>query len=153
MHPYLKLALWIGLYLSVAFGIGQSTQASIDSWYQTLEKPSFNPPNWIFPIMWSFLYILIATAGWKLWQVGASIKLKIIYIIYTLLNWAWTPIFFGAQLIFPAFIWIVAINAVTILFISQAYKEVRLSALLMVPPLLWTLFAALLNYYIWRMNG
>lgn len=153
MHRYAKLFLWIAGYLIVAFGIGQTMQGNVDGWYQTLNKPSFNPPNWIFPIMWSILYVLIATAGWKLWDIGASHKLKGVYILYTLMNWAWTPIFFGAQQMFMGLLWIVALNLVAALFIVVANRQVRLAALLMIPPFLWTLFASFLNYSIWMLNS
>jgi tryptophan-rich sensory protein len=153
MHRYFKLTLWIIIYLAISFGIGQITQGSMDSWYRTLEKPAFNPPNFLFPIVWGFLYILIAAAGWRLWDVGASKTLKGSFILYTLMNWAWTPIFFGAHQLLLGFIWIILINAVTIFIIMRAWKPVRLTSLLMILPLCWTLFAMILNYAIWALNS
>lgn len=153
MNTYIKLALWIILYLAVSFGIGQLTQGSISGWYQDLDKPSFNPPNWIFPVMWSFLYITIAIAGWKLWEVKANRTLKGLFIMYTLLNWAWTPIFFGLNALAFGFVWIAAINLINIIFIVKAWQPNRFSAYFMIPVLLWTLFAAVLNYSIWILNA
>ena len=153
MPSYAKLFLWVTAYLLVAFMIGQSMQGSIDGWYKALNKPSFNPPNWIFPIMWSILYVFIATAGWNLWKMGASIRLKGLYILYTLMNWAWTFIFFGAQQIFLGLLWLTALNIVAALFIIIANRQARFSALLMIPPFLWTLFACFLNYNIWMLNS
>lgn len=152
MNTHIKLFLWIILYLGVGFGIGQITQGEIDTWYQTLNKPSFNPPNWIFPIMWSILYVMLATAGWKLWAVGAPSKLKIIFVVYTLMNWAWTPIFFGAHELAIGFYWILAINIVNLGFIIMAWRPVRLSALLTIPLVCWTCFAMILSYNIWQLN-
>ena len=157
MKKIISLVIWIAVYLAVAFGIGQITQGSIQGWYSELNKPSFNPPNYIFPIMWTFLYILIATAGWKIWQVGqnpmASVKdLKWLFIAYTILNWAWTPIFFGGHEILLALIWIIVLNIVTIIFILKAWNNVRFSAVCMILPLFWTLFAAYLNYSIYVLN-
>lgn len=153
MHSYLKLFAWIIIYLAVGFGIGQITQGSIDGWYQDIQKPSFNPPNWIFPLMWSLLYVTIAVAGWNLWERNGTKTLKILFALYTVLNWAWTPIFFGAHEIGLAFFCIIAINAVNFLFINRAWKSQPISAFLMIPVLLWTLFAMVLNYNIWMLNS
>lgn len=153
MHSYLKLFAWIIIYLAVGFGIGQITQGSIDSWYKDIQKPSFNPPNWIFPLMWSLLYVTIAAAGWNLWERNGTKTLKILFALYTVLNWAWTPIFFGAQQIGLALFWIIAINVVNFVFIKRAWKAQHISAYLMIPVFLWTLFAMVLNYNIWMLNS
>lgn len=152
MHPYLKLFLWIIIYLAVSFGIGQVTQGGMQGWYQALEKPSFNPPNYIFPIVWSILYVMIATAGWHLWQVGADESLKIIFIFYSLMNWAWTPIFFGLHQITVGLVWIIALSFLNLVFVLRAWKPVRLSSVLMMPLFVWTSFAIILNYFIWALN-
>ena len=153
MRKYLTLSIWIIVYLVVSFGIGQMTQGSIQGWYQTLEKPSFNPPNYIFPIVWTILYVMVASAGWNLWRVGAGIKLKALFIVYTLMNWAWTPIFFGLHEIGLALIWIILLSLLNLAFIIMAWKEVRLSAFLVIPLLAWTSFASFLNYTIWALNS
>ncbi len=153
MPQYIKLILWIGIYLAVSFGIGQMTQSEISGWYQDLQKPSFNPPNFVFPIVWSILYIMTAIAGWNLWRVGASKNLKIIFIIYTLMNWSWTPIFFGMHQLALGFVWIIALSALNLVFIVKAWQAVRLSAVLVVPLLAWTSFASVLSYYIWMLNS
>ncbi|MEM8832997.1 MAG: TspO/MBR family protein [Pseudomonadota bacterium] len=152
MNKYTKLALWIGIYLAVAFGIGQITQGSIDSWYIDLEKSSLTPPNYVFPIMWTILYIMIATAGWKLWTTECDHYLKILYIRYTVLNLAWTPVFFGFHWIFAALGVIILLNIAAALIIKKAWKQVRLVSYLMIPPTLWTLFAAYLNLMIFSLN-
>lgn len=153
MPKSLKLAVWIIAFLVISFGLGQLTQGSIDTWYQNLQKPSFNPPNWIFPIVWTILYIMTATAGWNLWQVSASKKIKVIFIIYILMNWTWTPIFFGLHQIGLAFFWITALSVLNLLFIIIAWKPARLSAILVIPLLAWTSFATVLNYSIWALNS
>lgn len=155
MQQYLKLGIWIVAFLVISFGIGQVTQGGMQGWYQALERPSFNPPNYIFPIVWSILYVMIAIAGWNLWQVGAVKSLKVIFGAYMLMNWAWTPIFFGLHMITAGLIWIVALSALNLLFIIKAWrfgKPVRLSAILMMPLLAWTSFASVLSYFIWALN-
>lgn len=152
MNKYLKLSLWIIAFLAISFGIGQVTQGGMQDWYQALEKPAFNPPNWVFPIVWSILYVMIAIAGWNLWQSGAATSLKITFMIYMLMNWVWTPIFFGLHMIAGGLIWIIALTMVNLTFILMAWRPVRLSALLMIPLLVWTSFASVLSYYIWALN-
>lgn len=153
MKKYILLILWIAVYVGVAFGIGQVTQGEITSWYAGLEKPSFNPPNFLFPIVWTILYIMIATAGWKIWQSNKDVTdLKILFIAYTILNWAWTPIFFGAHEILFALVWIIILNITALLLIIKSWNKTRLSAVLMIPPLLWTSFAMVLNYSIYILN-
>jgi len=152
MHKYIKLGIWIIAFLVISFGIGQLTQGGMQDWYQNLEKPSFNPPNYIFPIVWSILYVMIAIAGWNLWQVGASKSLKVIFGAYMLMNWAWTPIFFGAHQVTLGLIWIVALSVLNLVFIIKAWAAVRLSAILMAPLLAWTSFASILSYFIWALN-
>lgn len=152
MNRYITLFLWITVYLAISFGLGQLSQGSIDSWYQGLEKPPLNPPNWIFPVMWTTLYILIATAGWKIWQSDTPLSLKYLFITYTLLNWSWTPVFFGLEQVAGALILITLLNITALIFIIKSWNVVRLSAVLMIPPLLWTLFASYLNGGIWWLN-
>jgi len=153
-NKYISLGIWIIVFLGVSFTLGQITQGAIDSWYSGLEKSNLNPPSIAFPIVWSALYIMIATAGWYLWRAVFSDRgLKALYIVYVALNWAWTPLFFGAQMVLPAFAVIMALNVVNAVFIIKALKKVPLSAYLMIPPLLWTSFAAFLNFEIWRLNG
>jgi tryptophan-rich sensory protein len=149
----LKLFLWIAVYLIVSFGLGQITQAYIESWYSGLEKPFFNPPNWIFAPVWGTLYVMIASAGFYLWHKQAAQNLKIIFIGYTILNWGWTPIFFGLQQLLPALLWIAAMNIMAFYFIVRAWKVVPVSAHLMILPLCWTIFAMILNGAIWMLNS
>lgn len=152
MNKYGQLALWIIGFLVISFGIGQMTQGGMQGWYQALEKPSFNPPNYIFPIMWSILYVMIAIAGWNLWRLGASTSLKIIFAVYMVMNWLWTPIFFGLHNITFGLIWIVALTFVNLVFIIKSWKAVRLSSVLMMPLFIWTSFASVLSYFIWALN-
>jgi tryptophan-rich sensory protein len=153
MRKIITWLIWVGAYLAVGFAIGQVTQGSITTWYAALNKPNLNPPNYIFPIAWSILYVMIASAGWKIWQSSHTSKdLKWLFIGYTILNWAWTPIFFGAHQIFLALIWIVLLNLVAIIFIVKSWTVDKIAASLMIPPLLWTCFALYLNYAIYALN-
>src|SRR5205809_5330325 len=93
-------AMMLGFFLLVVIGAGLVIGLTIQpgAWYASLNKPFFNPPNWIFGPAWTTLYILIAIAGWRTWLIegvkGRAIK---IWIGQMILNWLWTPLFFGAH--------------------------------------------------------
>lgn len=116
-----------------------------DAWYENLDKPVWNPPNWIFPVAWTLLYLMIAYAGARLASMdGTGIALAL-WALQIALNTLWTPIFFGLRkikeaMIAIAFLW-AAVAAATLVFFSFD----TLSGWLFVPYLLWVSFAAALN--------
>lgn len=156
MKKYFGLALLIGIFEAISYLIGSATQSSVDGWYGTLTPPPLTPPDIAFPVMWTMLYALIAAAGWFTWRgrnEPGGRTLLILFAVYMALNWSWSFVFFGAHQLLAGFIWILALDAVAMLFIVRAWKTLRPAALLMIPPLLWTLFAAYLNGgYRW-LNG
>lgn len=155
MKKYLPLAGWIFVFEVVSALIGQATRAEVDGWYQALTKPPLNPPDWIFPIMWTILYALIAAAGWSVWRERAQPKaqpLLILFAAYMALNWSWSFVFFNAHQMLLGFIWIVALNLIAVVFILKAWDRVRIAAYLMIPPLMWTLFASYLNGGVYILN-
>jgi tryptophan-rich sensory protein len=142
------LLLWIAVFEIIAATIGVRTQDGAQAWYGALEKPPLNPPDFVFPLVWSVLYALIATAGWVLWRRrGApdNVSLLAVYAGYMALNWSWSFVFFGAQALMPALVWIGLLNAIAIILILRAARTARPVALLMALPTLWTIFAAYLN--------
>lgn len=124
-------------------------------WYASLEKPSWNPPGWIFGPVWSALYVMMAVAAWLVWkQGGFRIQRKALGLFLTqlALNALWTPLFFGMHLPGVAFaeillLWL-AIAATLVAFRSVN----RTASWLLVPYLAWVSFAAVLNGTLWRMN-
>lgn len=131
-----------------AFFIG-----SIDSWYATLHRPWFSPPNWLFGPVWTVLYALMGIAAYLVWQEGRRAK-KALKLYWTQLavNAAWTPLFFGLHN--PA----LALADIVLLFILVAitvfaFARVRhTAAFLLLPYLVWTSFATMLNFAIWYLN-
>lgn len=122
------------------------------AWYEALAKPFFNPPNWLFGPVWTVLYVLIAIAGWRIWQrerSGGAIKL---WWLQLALNFLWSPVFFGLERIGPALVVILALLATILAFIAAVWKLDRPSAWLFVPYAAWVAFASLLNAAIWRLN-
>lgn len=144
------LALFIVVVVAVGAVIG--TQSIPGAWYEGLNKPPFNPPNWIFGPVWFTLYVMIAIAGWRTFmrdRTGTPMK---IWYGQMVLNWAWSPIWFIGQMIWPAFAVIVLIWLSIVSFILISWNRDRPSALLFVPYLAWVSFASLLNLSIGILN-
>lgn len=142
------------LFLILVFGggllIGYATLPG--EWYASLAKPPFNPPNWVFAPAWTLLYVLIAVAGWRTWErerAGAAMK---IWALQLVLNFAWSPTFFGAKLMGPALVVILALLASIALFIATVWNRDRVSGWLFAPYALWVAFATLLNASLLLLN-
>lgn len=147
--------LWVVVFQLVSAGIGYVTRLNIADWYMGLEKSAFNPPNYVFPIVWTALYVMIAVAGWRIFSLrdraGAKPAL-LSYVIYVLLNWGWSFVFFAAHMIGAGFIWIVITVLVNAIFLKTSWRLSKLAFFLMIPPFLWGAFAGFLNYQIWVLN-
>ncbi|MCC7414697.1 MAG: tryptophan-rich sensory protein [Epsilonproteobacteria bacterium] len=136
----------------IGFIIGLSTKGGVDTWYATLHRSPLTPPNYVFGIAWSILYAMIATAGWFIWRAQPCPELptiKKLFIAQLMLNWCWTPLFFTYHLIGSALACIMLIITLVALLIITSYSKMPLAALLLMPYLLWLLFAAHLNFHIW----
>ncbi len=124
-------------------------------WYRSLVKPDWNPPNWVFGPVWSFLYLSMAVAGWLVWMrrgerpVGVPLAL---HGAQLLLNAAWTPLFFGLHWLGLAFAEILVLEVFIIACIAAFWPVSRWAAALMVPYAAWVAFAAFLNFTLWRLN-
>lgn len=148
--PWLILAAFIVVVVGVGALIG--TQSLPGTWYEGLVKPPFNPPNWIFGPVWLALYVMIAIAGWRIYMIDAGSTPMKIWAVQMVLNWAWSPIWFKAQLIWPAFAVIMLILLSIIAFIVSARRLDKPAAWLFVPYLAWVGFASLLNLSIGILN-
>ncbi|MFN7113011.1 MAG: TspO/MBR family protein [Alphaproteobacteria bacterium] len=150
------LILWIAVFEAVAAAIGYATRPEVDGWYAALERPWFTPPNSIFPVMWTLLYAMIAAAGFYIWrarQADAGGRQRLgLFAVYMALNWSWSFVFFSAGQLLIGFIWILVMNLVSVILIVKAWHPLRRAALLLIPPLLWTSFAALLSGAFWWLN-
>jgi tryptophan-rich sensory protein len=151
-HRLLVLAAWLLLCFAAA---SLGAVFTPGEWYAGLQKPSWNPPGWLFGPVWTLLYTLMAVAAWLVWQQGGWAKqgraLRM-FCIQLALNALWTPLFFGLR--WPALalaemvlLWL-AIAATLVLFARVR----RLAAWLLAPYLLWVSFAASLNFALWRLN-
>lgn len=153
--------LWVLLFCVVlAFipGIVGSffTAPNVPTWYATLTRPSFAPPNWLFMPVWIFLYLLMGVALYKIWDDGVDLReMRHAYMAFGvqwLLNAAWPFLFFSQHWLLVSFIEIILLW-IAIWAAIFLYKKVSpMAAFLMVPYLLWVTFAAVLNGFIWVLN-
>ena len=142
------LAGFMAVCLTVSAIGGAITSTSVGGWYQTLQKPTFNPPDWIFAPVWTTLYVFMAFAAWRVWRYPASPKRQSALTVFALqlaLNLLWTTLFFGFQRIDLATIEIavllLCIIANTVLF----WRIDIFAGALFVPYVIWVGYAAVLN--------
>ena len=132
------------------------TMPSIPGWYAGLAKPSFNPPGWIFGPIWTLLYLLMGIALYLIWKKGTEIKevrlAMIFFAAQLLLNILWSFLFFYMKLPCAAFIEIILLWTAILITLTAFYRLSRPAGLLLVPYLLWVSFAAVLNFFLWRLN-
>jgi len=144
------LAVFLAVVLGVGFAIGFTNTPG--DWYANLNKPPFNPPNWLFGPVWTLLYTLIAITGWRTFTGDRqSLGMKL-WFAQMGLNWLWTPLWFGAQLVWPAFAVITLLDIAILWFIAERWNRDRASALMFLPYAAWVSFAALLNFSIGLLN-
>jgi translocator protein len=125
-------------------------------WYDTLRKPEWTPPGWLFGPVWTALFFAMAIAAWRVWtRTGwAGIRGPLgLFLVQLALNVAWSGIFFGLRMPGLAFFAIVVLAAVIAATLVAFWRVSRLAGWLMVPYLLWVLFAAALNLSIWQLNS
>ncbi len=149
-QSWIVLAVFIALVVGIGALIG--TQSVPGPWYEQLQKPPLNPPNWVFGPVWFTLYIMIAVAGWRIWMIDAKSSAMKFWGVQMVLNWAWSPIWFLANMPWLAFAVIIAMWLSIAGFIGAARHRDRLAAWLFVPYLAWVSFATYLNLSIAILN-
>lgn len=152
---WIWLPAFVGLCLLVAAVAALSTASSVSTWYPTLKKPVWNPPNAVFGPVWTTLYIMIGIAGWLVWRVepGEARKRALRWwIVQLVLNFLWTPLFFGLQTPGVAAIEIVLLWVAIVAFVRAAWKICIPAAVLFLPYWMWVTFATMLNFAIWWLN-
>ena len=121
-------------------------------WYESLKKPSWTPPNGMFPIVWTVLYILIAWAGVLVWRADGGMWALMAWGAQWIFNTAWSWLFFGRQRMDQALIDVCLLWLAIVVFIVTAWPVSQLASLLFLPYLAWVSTAALLNRTVWRLN-
>ncbi|MES2775240.1 MAG: TspO/MBR family protein [Bacteroidota bacterium] len=156
MNNTLKLIISIIIPLAVGGISGYLTATGVDSWYATVQKPSFNPPNWIFGPVWTSLYILMGIGLFLVWKQPAATPFRgtaiAIFIVQLVLNFFWSIIFFKLEKPGLAFAEIVILWIAILLMIIYFIKVKPVAGYLQIPYLCWVSFASVLNFYIWNLN-
>ena len=152
INHYQALPLWIISYQVIAFIMGQITKANIATWYTSLPKSSLTPPSITFGIVWSILYVVLAYLGFVLFQKHNNTrKSKVLYLMQMLLNWAWTPIFFGFHCVGTALLVLTSMVIINIPLTFHFWKKSKAHGSLSSMYQLWISFACYLNFHIWLM--
>jgi tryptophan-rich sensory protein len=157
MNKFSRIAIVVTICLAVGYLSGMVTRASITTWYPTLVKPSFNPPNWIFAPVWTSLYVMMGVAAGLIWnqittQKAAVTKALQFFTIQLVLNALWSYLFFGLHNLMLATIEVVLLWLMIFETYSQFAKINKTASYLMLPYLAWVSFASVLTASIWWLN-
>ncbi|KPM32738.1 Protein CrtK [Croceitalea dokdonensis DOKDO 023] len=152
----LKIAVAVGICVLIGFLSSIATQSSVNDWYVTLNKPSFNPPNWLFAPVWTLLYVMMGVAAGLVWSKGFHhvwVKTALYHFGFQLLlNAMWSIVFFGLKNPLMA-LFVILVLLVMIALTIKWFKVVsKKAAWLMLPYLIWVSFATALNFSIWYLN-
>jgi tryptophan-rich sensory protein len=140
----------------VGVGIVSGLLFKPDSWYAALDKPSFNPPAWLFAPVWTLLYAAMGGAARRIWRLPVSVERTWAlrkFAVQLALNAAWTPVFFGAHSLGGGVLVIVSMLFAIAVTIQGFHPLDKLAAWLLAPYLAWVSFATLLNVALLALNG
>lgn len=151
----LGLVAFVALCLGISAIGGWITAESVGTWYRTLQKPAFNPPDWVFAPVWTVLYLMIAVAGWRVWRrhgVAGARSAMAAYAVQLALNLGWSFLFFGGRMIGVALTEIVLLFATIIVTAVLFWRIDRVAGWLLAAYAAWVAFAGVLNLALWRLN-
>ena len=152
-NKFLSFILFFIITYSASFIGGMATISLKEPWYSNLIKPDFNPPDWIFAPVWTLLYLMMTLAIWIFWHTkNRDINTIYIYLIHIVFNATWSLAFFAFHNIFLAFINLVILICLIIILIHRFRRVNFISSYLMIPYLLWCLYALFLNFNILVLN-
>ena len=152
-NKFISFILFFIITYSASFIGGMATISFKEPWYSELIKSNYNPPDWIFAPVWTTLYLMMTLAIWFFWHSkNRDMSTIYIYFIHIVFNTTWSIIFFGLhQILFALIVLLILIFLIVILIIR--FKRVNLvSYYLMIPYLLWTLYALFLNFNLLILN-
>lgn len=152
---FVKIIICVAICLGLGIASGFSTASSISGWYQTIQKPSWNPPNWIFGPVWTVLYIMMGIAAALVWHTPSPHRKTalVLFVIQFVLNLLWSYIFFGLHNLPLALMEIILMAFFIAITIYWFLKVNRLAAVLLLPYLMWVSFASSLSFAIFILNN
>lgn len=154
-------ATWLGLVLWIAVSFLPSLSATfvdVGPWYESLNRPSWTPPSWVFGPVWSTLYLLMGIAAWRVWEPDGfddpvARRALVLYLVHLLFNAAWTILFFGLHWLTAAAVEIVVLWAMIVVLAVVFWRRDRLAGVMLVPYLLWVSYATTLSIGFAVMNA
>lgn len=157
MNKYVKILIFVVTCLAVGYLSSIVTRSSVATWYPTLVKPSFNPPNWAFPVAWTTLFVFMGIAAGLVWdkieiKKGEVQNALLFFFIQLALNALWSFLFFGLKNPMLALIEIILLWLMIYETYMKFNKIDKIAGYLFVPYLLWVSFAIILNGNIWWLN-
>ena len=151
-----KLISSVSICLLTGFGASFLTMDSVKTWYADLSKPSFNPPDWAFGVVWPVLYVMMGVAAFLIWNKrarGKQVRIALgLFVLQLVLNGLWTPIFFGLHMMGLALAEIILLWLAILATIITFWKISKTAACLLIPYILWVSFAITLNASLWHLN-
>lgn len=124
--------------------------------FEQINKPPLSPPGWLFPVVWTILYVLMGIASYLIYtakySAGMAGNALLFYMLQLILNFFWSIIFFNWEAYLFAFIWLIVLLALIIVTTVKFYRISRPAAYLMIPYILWVAFAGYLNLGIYLLN-
>lgn len=148
--------LAIAAFFQIMGGLmGWITASSVDGWYQTVAKSPLNPPDAVFGIVWSVLYVLLSVAFWLIWKKEPSRQRTTALSLFAghmILNWLWTPVFFILHLLFISYALVLVLIFTGAMAAWLAFREDKRTIIAFISYLLWLCFAGHLSQYVWIAN-
>ena len=152
----IKFIMCLAVTFSAPLIASLFTRQAISDWYAELNKPFFTPPDWVFGPVWTVLYLLMALSAAFVWQKGFAkplVKIALaLYLLQLILNGLWMPLFFGLQMPLLALFEIVLLWSAILLTMVAFARVSKPAVLLLLPYIVWTSFAAVLNFSLWLLN-
>ena len=152
-NKFLSFLIFGFVTFSASFIGSIATITSKEPWYSTLNKSGLNPPDWVFAPVWTTLYLFMTIAIWSAWHKNyKDLNLVYIYLMHLFFNTTWSIVFFVFHNIFAALINLIIIISFIIVLMIKYYKISNLSFMLMIPYLLWCIYALTLNISLYILN-
>ena len=156
MKVIAKLISSVSICLMTGLVGSALTMDSVNTWYAELSKPSFNPPDWAFGVVWPILYAMMGVAAFLIWRKGiGSRQVRValgLFVLQLILNGIWTPIFFGLHMMGLALGEMILLWLAILATIVNFWKISKPAAYLLIPYILWVSFAIALNAALWHLN-